>query len=713
MSFVYTWDNTATLHPGESMSLNQKKCEPQQTRPMSRRRHRPYIQCSAVSYLLTRGLHILLLVPYFVYPFHIPSLSSQVTSHHWRADSFLLAESSSPFKSDVPLDTMSVRKLTYTPTASASLQQQSPSSQITEQNLLSTVQIQQDTQLSSNTTFRQKRNNKNQRSPLENGMDLLTQVRQSEYPYEPSELSTSMETNSTLSNRSNKNFLFWGAFERLFPEPLWDDATILRDLYEVSDRDAKSRRNKDSLVVPSSSSSSSTTARATSSSNVSSKNNSNNNNFMRSISRTFRDSTSNISPFNSTTLSSSTPIMSQASSKENQPKIQKNTIPSIVRTGIQNKDEGNDDSNIKIDRALTRLVEERVYGYRRALNGDYVYETSLMGDGAVKFRDGKRLGNPLQVNIDLLNYNAKREMKHGRLKEAEVFYEKAISLDPKDGRAYLGLSRIAQRRRDFTCARECLRIGIARSVSFREGGTHTMDSSTSSSSSSSSSNKNNPKNILESSPPTIKIPDHGANPFLLQALGTLEEQLGHFTEAETLYIEATKSRPSHAAAWVALGELRSKKLRQGPNAGRVCFQSAERELRIAGLPPSAHVYTAWASLENKAGDIRKARELFQTALDIDPKCSAAWLQLAVLESNKENWTRAKECFEAVLKFDQRNSRVLQAYAIMESKRPNGESREVIELFERALAMNSRDGGVYQAYALYVAKLGDLISARKM
>ena len=50
---------------------------------------------------------------------------------------------------------------------------------------------------------------------------------------------------------------------------------------------------------------------------------------------------------------------------------------------------------------------------------------------------------------------------------------------------------------------------------------------------------------------------------------------------------------------------------------------------------------------------------------------------------------------------------------MESKRPDGDSRDAIGLFEKALNANPRDGGVLQAYGLYVAKLGDIDSARDL
>ena len=338
----------------------------------------------------------------------------------------------------------------------------------------------------------------------------------------------------------------------------------------------------------------------------------------------------------------------------------------------------------QVDKVMTRMVEDKVYGFRRSPAGDFEYDTSLMGEGAVQFRDGRRLGNALKVNADRMNYHAKREFRHGRLEEARELYEQAIEIDPRDGRAYLGLSRIAQRRRDFVYAKKCLRTGISNSFSRQERTDGAI------------------------------VGDNGANPFLLQALGCLEERVGNLAEAEALFVEAAKSRPSHAAAWVSLAQLRTRKFRQGARAGRVCYQTAELELQRAGLRPSSYVYTAWAAMEyQKASDVRRARELFEKALKADPKCSAAWLQLGVMEADKENWERAQECFESALKNDQRNARVLQAYAIMETKRPDGSSRTAIELFERALKANPRDAGVLQAYALFVAKLGDIDTARDL
>ncbi len=445
-------------------------------------------------------------------------------------------------------------------------------------------------------------------------------------------------------------------FESLFPEPVWDYEIINRDLNEVTERDLKASITRKKKIQ--------------------------NNDILSQVEAR--------KGARSTTTTKTDEILRKSMAKV-KPKIFSNATETYRTTGTSGESvsstagAANPANGTNIDRPLTRMVEDRMYGFRRDQMGDFEYDTSLMGDGAVKFRDGVRLGNALKVNIDRLNYFAKKELSHGKLEEAEQFYEEAITMEPRDGRAYLGLSRIAQRRRDFVYAKKCLQTGINNSL---VGGTPSgMDG--------------------------VKVNDSGGNPFLLQALGTLEERLGHLSEAEKLYIASAKSRPSHAAAWVALAQLRTRKLRQGPNAGRMCYITAELELKRAGMPQSSHVYTAWAALEWKVGEIGKARALFKKALDIDPKCSAAWNQLGVMETQEENWDDAKRCFETVLKFDRRNSRVLQAYAIMETKNPEGNSREAIGLFEKALKANPRDGGVLQAYALYVAKLGDIDSARSL
>jgi tetratricopeptide (TPR) repeat protein len=491
------------------------------------------------------------------------------------------------------------------------------------------------------------------------------------------------------------------SFESLFPDPVWDETSVQRDLYQIKERDEKQkqrlafqknatdginsnniRQKKDPVVD-------STKLREKRGSLVNPK--------MRSpsyggssVMRLWREP--KLSSLESPSMESNRALPTRKNTIPNS--ISKTSSESIanvrpneklhnmsnVLTMTTSSNSNNKTKPAKVDADLTRLVRDRIFGYRRTKTGQLQYDTSLMGDGAVQFRDGVRLSNPLRVNADRLNYLAKKELQHGRVEEAQELYTIALQIDPRDGRAYLGMSRCASRRRDFKLAKVWLQTGISNAVSVNE---NTMQA------------------------------DRGANPFLLQALGCLEENSGRLSEAEALYIAAARSRPTHAAAWVSLGQLRIRKLGQSANAGRVCFQSAEREWQRASLPPSAHVYTAWAALECEANDIRRARQLYKAALDVDPRSSVAWLQLGVMEADEENWNEAETCFETALKFDRRNSRLLQAYALMETKRPNGNSRKAIGLLERALKANPRDAGVLQAYALYVAELGDVDAARDL
>jgi len=504
----------------------------------------------------------------------------------------------------------------------------------------------------------------------EQEFDQMRRSRQAEYEQVMKDTNTDRTRNS---NNSNSNNQLW-MFETLFPEPVLDEDSINRDLFEVSERDARTANymNPDSVAAKAAA------AKAAAA--------------VAGAGMTSQDLAVGTAVFSSQTLSPTSDVPKSGVSifappiLESEPQLAPEP-QSITNTTSTSTNTNNTLTNTtgKINRPLTRMVEDRLYGFRRAQTGKFEYATSLIGDGAVQFRDGVRLGNPLQVNTDRLTYFAKKELAAGRLEEAEEMYEQAYQIDPRDGRAYLGLSRVAQRRRDFRHAKDCLLAGIENSFNPAE-----VDATT--------GNSNY---------------DLGANPFLLQALGCLEEKMGNLAAAESSFIAATKSRPSHAAAWISLAQLRTRKLRQGPKAGRFCYQTAERELDRAGKPESSHVYTAWAALEWKAGDIRTARKLFRSAIKVDPRCSAAWLQLGVMEADREDWDEAKTCFETVLKFDRRNTRVMQAYAIMESKRPDGNSRNVIGLFEKALRANSRDGGVLQAYALYVVKLGDIYAAREL
>jgi len=482
----------------------------------------------------------------------------------------------------------------------------------------------------------------------------------------------------------NKGSGFW-SFEGLFPEPVYDLSQVKEDLYGIAERDTKLQSkllqcdeiDSDDLIsggkVPTAkefaaaAAFQSTTAEAA-------KTKSNNPSTM--VKRIWEG--------NDIAAIEGTAAISSASASAVSNEAEKT---SLISGG-------------KVNQEMTERVEGALYGIRKTLkfNGeDYEYYDNS-DEGGVQFRDGVRLGSALKINTDMLTYHARRELRYNHIEESQYLYEKALEMDPRDGRAYLGLSRIAQRCKDYRLARKWLLDGIQQSVSIH---------------------------------PTTGQPDWGGNPYLLQALGCLEERLGYLTKAEQYLVKAIRSRPSHAPAYVALVQLRTRKFRQTAQAGGRLFEKCEEELQKAGMKPNAHVYTAWAALEyKKAGEIKRARQLFKKAIDIDPRCSSAWLQWGVMEANsapassfasgddenngnnmKTNYEQAEKCYKSALQYDPRNSRVLQAYAILETKR--GNTKNAVNLFERALKAKPRDAGVLQAYALFVSDLGDYESARAL
>ncbi len=498
------------------------------------------------------------------------------------------------------------------------------------------------------------------------------------------------------------------SFEALFPKPVWDEEIIQKDLWHAttttaslgSSGELNSSSSINRYFSPSTNQQTTKTKQpiASSSTLLTSDDERKKEGQQSLLDSSAKDPTSSviISKTERVIDNCNSTDKSKYTLKEQQP----NTVSGRAAPPPINSTSSNDVAALEptippaaahIDVELSRKVKDRVYGMRTISSTTgpggantspiYDYDTSLIdASRAVQFTaDGRRIGRALKINIDTLTYTAKRAFRKQNVKLAEQLYLRAVTMDPFDGRPYLGLSRCAEKRQDLVAARNYLKMGIRKSIY----------------------NSNSEGGVTK-------------NPFLLQALGTLEEKVGHLAEAERLYVAAINSQPSHAAAWVALAQLRTEKLRQSVDAGRSCYESAKRELALAGLPPSPYVYAAWAALEwKRAGNVKLARSLFHQAIAVDPKCSAAFLQLGVMEAEARNWEKAKDCFESVLKFDNRNSRVLQAFAIMESKRPDGDSRTAIGLFEQALKVNSKDAGVFQAYALYVASLGDIDAAKNL
>jgi tetratricopeptide (TPR) repeat protein len=211
------------------------------------------------------------------------------------------------------------------------------------------------------------------------------------------------------------------AFENLFPEPVWDETSIQRDLFQLTEKERERQIALDQgMKAKKVALKTSTKLRSSIAGS--------------SIMKIWREPKLSAPQDRSDKgLPAVAQVLSNGDSRDTAVFNLTEPVPTTdswkARAGTKNQ---------TIDVDMTQRVEGAVYGIRATGGGDFMYDTSLMGEVAVQFRDGVRLGNALRVNADRLNYLAKKEMAKNRLEEAQELYEQALAIDPRDGRSYLG-----------------------------------------------------------------------------------------------------------------------------------------------------------------------------------------------------------------------------------------------------------------------------------
>jgi tetratricopeptide (TPR) repeat protein len=278
-------------------------------------------------------------------------------------------------------------------------------------------------------------------------------------------------------------------------------------------------------------------------------------------------------------------------------------------------------------------------------------------------------------------------------------YAKALSYNPSDGRAYLGLARLLEKEGRVDEAREMYDQGT------RATG--------------------------------------GDNPFLWQAWAVLEERQGQVAPARRLYDAATVADKRHAAAWHAWGMLEK---RQGN------YQKARdlfvQGLRLVGDRPGveflhqslgcmaaergradearAHfaagartgtgkkspaLWHAWGRLEQSQGQTQRARLLFQRALRASPRNNHTWLAWAQLEAQAGCVARARELFRQGAALNPSDVVLLQGWACFEAAM--GRLAVARALFERSVEADPGHQAAWQAWGCAEAAAGHAATARQL
>lgn len=227
--------------------------------------------------------------------------------------------------------------------------------------------------------------------------------------------------------------------------------------------------------------------------------------------------------------------------------------------------------------------------------------------------------------------------------------------------------------------------------------------------------------------------------------GSLEMMHKNFARARELYLKAASLDPSDYISWHALGALEAERgisltlpvehfqraLSLNPTRA-ICYQSLAlfiersrqdldkaRELYSAGIKAcgnkeSAILYQSWASLEQRQGDLNRARELLQIGLSLDRQRVESWLVLALLEKSCGNRKIAAQLLSGGVQAvspARDVTAIYTAWGAMESEM--GNFVEARKLFNRGLRINPNHEACWRSYARLEETNGNMAKADQL
>ncbi|CAI5508303.1 unnamed protein product [Closterium sp. Naga37s-1] len=275
---------------------------------------------------------------------------------------------------------------------------------------------------------------------------------------------------------------------------------------------------------------------------------------------------------------------------------------------------------------------------------------------APKNDDPKRL----KINLDLDIYRARNLFRIGKAQDAEGLMRKAVRDWPDDGRPYVVLGRMLQRKG---------RLGEARRVF--EDGCQALG---------------------------------GDNAFIWQTWAVLEAQAGNVEKARKLFDAATVADERHVAAWHGWAVL---ELKQG-NVRRA-RELLQKGLKLCG--GNEYIYQTLAVMEVQSGRVAEARALFLQATRMNAKSAASWLAWALLEAQQGDGASARLLFQRSLNASPKNPYTWQAWGLFEAAQGRYDRGRL--LLQRGAQLNPKDAALLQALALLEYECGFTGTAREL
>ncbi|XP_010548997.1 PREDICTED: protein high chlorophyll fluorescent 107 [Tarenaya hassleriana] len=178
-----------------------------------------------------------------------------------------------------------------------------------------------------------------------------------------------------------------------------------------------------------------------------------------------------------------------------------------------------------------------------------------------------------------------------------------------------------------------------------------------------------------------------------------------YKEAEKILEKCISIWPEDGRPYVALGKILSKQSRMAD--ARTVYETGCQ----ATQGENPFIWQCWAVLENKLGNVRRARELFDAATVADKKHVAAWHGWANLEIKQGNIKKARHLLTKGLKFCGRNEYIYQTLALLEARANRYEQARY--LFKQATNCNPKSCASWLAWAQLEVQQENYTSARRL
>jgi len=194
------------------------------------------------------------------------------------------------------------------------------------------------------------------------------------------------------------------------------------------------------------------------------------------------------------------------------------------------------------------------------------------------------------------------------------------------------------------------------------------------------------------------------NKFILQAWACMEARGGNSANASRIFGRAYAQNALDGASWQAraLQHQAEGRLAQA----RRCFAEG-----VSKFPQHLPLYHAWAKLESDNANAHEAREILQRAVWIQPdhpETVGLWCSWALLEERAGEIERARDFMRTAMKADRFSVPARVTWAALEAR--NGNAGEARQLYEDALRLDPANGAVWADYENMERALGRAAAA---